>query len=143
MSDDLKPGSRVLLVERPDGTLTRHLPLIVGNLYVVDSLEGSNVRLACDDPAIGVVSFSRSRVRLVTPWTRPAGASPGVWVCECGDVRFQLVRTGKGWRGKAFFDGDEVMTTTGRDRNAALVELHAMVRHLRAEREATRHHPGA
>ena len=81
---------------------------------------------------------NRGRLRALSSWERTEG---GHWVCECDGVRFRFTRVGRGWSGKAYYDGDECMTTCT-DRDKGLVELYAMVRHNRAEAEARRRFPG-
>lgn len=139
----LADGGRAVLVERPDGTLTRSLPLTVGNLYRVYGLDGSNVRMACDEEAIGEVSIARSRVRGVSAWAR-SDDNPQVWWCECDGVRFRAVRAGRGRRGWACkaFDGSAEFAANGTDRDAAIVELYAIVRAERERAEHARHYPG-
>ena len=139
MADDLVCGGRVILVERPTGYDSKDYPLEAGAIYHVADFEGSNVHLTVASArADTTYPVNRGRLRALSSWERTEG---GHWVCECDGVRFRFTRVGRGWSGKAYYDGDECMTTCT-DRDKGLVELYAMVRHNRAEAEARRRFPG-
>jgi hypothetical protein len=135
VSDVFAAGDRVFLVERPTGWDSGEYPLTVGKLYVVESLDGSNLRVNCDDPDIGTVSVARTRFRLVTAWAKTDEGDH--WECYSDGVRFRFSRAGRGWIGKAYFDGDEVSTTCA-IRERGLAELYELVRANRQNAEAAR-----
>ncbi len=140
MPDQLIRGGRVILVERPTGYHSKDYPLEVGAIYYAGDFEGSNVHLTvASEPSDTTYPVYHGRVRALSPWKR---TEAGNWACECDGVRFMFTRVGRGWRGKAYYDGDECMTNCA-DRDTGLVELYAMVRHNRAEAERQRSYPGS
>lgn len=65
MSDQtLQSGDRVRLLSKPDGQLSQHLPLTVGNIYIVRHLDGSNVCTSTDMPGLDG-HCSRDRVEKI------------------------------------------------------------------------------
>ena len=129
---------RVILVALPTGYSSKHYPLVVGQVYRVCDLDGSNVVLG--EPSglrDETYSVSRSRVRAMSDWERTDG---GAWQSFCDGVRFFAVRVKRGWRVRAH-DGADECVKTARTRDAAVVELYEIVRDNRetaaAEQRAT------
>jgi hypothetical protein len=49
-TEKITAGASVKLISAPDGAMSKHYPLTVGNTYEVKGFEGSNVITTTDEP---------------------------------------------------------------------------------------------